>query len=350
MKSFASDNNSGIHPQIMQAIIDANDEHALGYGDDLWTQTAESAVKNELGKDVEPLFVFNGTGSNVVALQLMTRSYNSILCAETAHIYVDECGAPVKMTGAQIRPIATKDGKLTPELIKPYLIGFGDQHHSQPSAIYISQSTELGTIYSIDELKAITALAHQHGMHVHMDGARIANACAALNVSLREMVTDCAIDTVTLGGTKNGMMMGECVVVLCDDLKPSAKFVRKQSAQLASKMRYLSCQFSAYLTDELWLKNAKHANEMAIILAAGFNQIKGATLTQSLQTNQIFISLPRDLIDILLKHYFFYFWNEANNEVRFVTSYDTYKEDVEDFIAILHHEAGKLGLFIEKED
>ena len=176
MRSFASDNNSGVHPLVMDALNKANSNHALGYGDDQWTQEAIEHIKQAFTNDCEPLFVFNGTGSNVVALQLATRSFNSILCAETAHIYVDECGAPVKMTNSQIRPIQTVDGKLTPELIKPYLHGFGDQHHSQPGVIYLSQCTELGTIYTQDELKAITALAHSHNMYVHMDGARIANA------------------------------------------------------------------------------------------------------------------------------------------------------------------------------
>ena len=199
MRSFASDNNSGVHPAIMEALTRANRDHALGYGDDLWTEEAVRKIKETFVADCEPLFVFNGTGSNVIALQLMTRPYNSILCAETAHIYVDECGSPVKMTGCQIRPIATPDGKLTPQLITPYLHGFADQHHSQPGAIYLSECTELGTIYTPDELKAITSLAHQYGMRVHMDGARIANACASLGLSLRALTVDCGIDVLSFG-------------------------------------------------------------------------------------------------------------------------------------------------------
>ena len=209
MRSFASDNNSGVHPAVMEALVQANQDHALGYGDDLWTKEAVRKIKETFGSDCEPLFVFNGTGSNVVALQLMTRPYNSVLCAETAHIYVDECGSPVKLTGCQIRPIATSDGKLTPELILPYLHGFGDQHHSQPGAVYLSQCTELGTIYTPDELKAITSLAHRYGIRVHMDGARIANACAALGLSLKALTVDCGVDVLSFGGTKNGLMMGE---------------------------------------------------------------------------------------------------------------------------------------------
>ena len=281
------------------------------------------------------MFVFNGTGSNVIALQLLTRPYNSIICAETAHIYVDECGSPVKMTGCQIRPVATPDGKLTPELIAPYLHGFGDQHHSQPGAVYLSECTELGTIYTPEELRAITSLAHQHGMRVHMDGARIANACAALGLSLKALTVDCGIDVLSFGGTKNGLMMGECVIVFDDSLKAEARFVRKQSAQLASKMRYLSCQFTAYLTEELWLKNAMHANAMAKRLYEALKQIPGVRFTQKVESNQLFLTMPRAEIDRMLQSYFFYFWNEEADEIRLVTSFDTTEEDIDTFIRIL---------------
>ena len=265
----------------------------------------------------------------------MTRPYNSILCAETAHIYVDECGSPVKMTGCQIRPIATPDGKLTPQLITPYLHGFADQHHSQPGAIYLSECTELGTIYTPDELKAITSLAHQYGMRVHMDGARIANACASLGLSLRALTVDCGIDVLSFGGTKNGLMMGECVIVFDDSLKSEARFIRKQSAQLASKMRYLSCQFTAYLTNDLWLKNAAHANAMAGKLYRALKELPEVTFTQKPESNQLFLTMPRPTIDRMLESYFFYFWNEANHEIRLVTSFDTTEEDVNQFIRLL---------------
>jgi len=336
MRSFASDNNSGVHPLVMEALVQANRDHAVGYGDDSWTREAVAKIKEAFTPDCEPIFVFNGTGSNIIALQLMTRPYHSIFCAETAHIYVDECGGPVKSTGSQIRPIATKDGKLTPELIKPYLHGFGDQHHSQPGVIYLSQCTELGTIYTPEELKAITALAHQYGMRVHMDGARIANACAALNLSLRELTVDCGIDVLSFGGTKNGLMMGECVVIFDPSLKKEALFVRKQSAQLASKMRYLSCQFTAYLTNDLWLKNATHANAMAMKLYEALNAFPGVRFTQKVESNQLFLTMPRTVIDKLLQSYFFYFWNEDANEIRLVTSFDTTGEDIESFIRKLN--------------
>ncbi|MDL2299431.1 low specificity L-threonine aldolase [Bacteroides sp. OttesenSCG-928-E20] len=336
MRSFASDNNSGVHPLVMDALIRANNNHAVGYGDDSWTKEAINKIREVFTPDCEPFFVFNGTGSNIIALQLLTQPYNSILCAETAHIYVDECGGPVKSTGCQIRPIVTPDGKLTPALIKPYLHGFADQHHSQPGVIYLSQCTELGTVYTPEELKEITSLAHAHQMYVHMDGARIANACAALNLSLRELTVDCGIDILSFGGTKNGLMIGECVVVFDPALRNKALFVRKQSAQLASKMRYLSCQFTTYLTDDLWLKNAAHANRMAEKLYTALKQYPQARFTQKVESNQLFLQLPREVIDELLKTYFFYFWNEEANEVRFVTSFDTTEEDIDAFVNLIY--------------
>lgn len=332
MRSFASDNNSGVHPLVMEALFQANKDHALGYGDDKWTAEAVTKIKAHFTSDCEPLFVFNGTGSNVIALQILSRPYHSILCAETAHIYVDECGGPVKSTGCQIRPIQTTDGKLTPELILPYLHGFGDQHHSQPGVIYLSQCTELGTVYTPQELKAITQLAHAHGMRVHMDGARIGNACAALNLSLRELSVDCGIDVLSLGGTKNGLMMGECVIVFDASLKQEAIFYRKQSAQLASKMRYLACQFTAYLSDDLWLKNAAHANAMANKLYVALSSFSCVKFTQKVESNQLFLTMPRTIIDKLLQTYFFYFWDEDADEVRLVTSFDTTEEDIDAFI------------------
>lgn len=239
------------------------------------------------------------------------------------------------VSSTQIRPIATSDGKLTPELMQPYLHGFGDQHHSQPRALYISQCTELGTIYTPEELKRLTDFAHLNGMYVHMDGARIANACAALHLSLKELTVDCGIDILSFGGTKNGLMMGECVIIFNKDLQREARYVRKQSAQLASKMRYLSCQFTAYLTNDLWLKNAAHANAMAGKLYQALKELPEVTFTQKPESNQLFLTMPRPAIDRMLEFYFFYFWNEANNEIRLVTSFDTTEEDVNQFIRLL---------------
>lgn len=332
MRSFASDNNSGVHPSVLNALIKANEGHALGYGNDPWTEEANLLFKKFFGQECETFFVFNGTGSNIVALQLMTKSYNSIICPETAHINVDECGAPVKSTSCQIFSIPTLDGKLTPELIKQKLHGFDDQHHSQPGVIYISQCTELGTVYTIEEIKAITSLAHQYNMYVHMDGARLANAASYLDLSLKALTTDCDVDILSFGGTKNGLMMGESVVILNPVFQDKAKFIRKQSAQLASKMRYLSVQFTTYLTDDLWLKNATQANKMAGKLSEGLLKFPGISFTQKIESNALFLTLPREIIDKLLEKWFFYFWNEDKNEIRLVTSFDTSEEDVEVFL------------------
>lgn len=332
MRSFASDNNSGVHPSIMEALAKANDNHAVGYGDDPWTVEAVAKIREAFTPDCDAYFVFNGTGSNVTALQAITRPFNSILCADTAHIAVDECGSPAKMTGCQLVCIPTPDGKLTPELIKPHLVGFGDQHHSQPGAIYISQCSELGTIYTPEELKALTSLAHEHGIKVHMDGARLSNACAALHLSLKALTADCGIDILSFGGTKNGLMLGECVVVFDDEAKKYAKFYRKQSAQLASKLRYLSCQFTAYLEHGLWLTNAQHANKMAMKLHDALSQFLSIRFTQKMESNQLFLSMPRPMIEYLQQKYFFYIWNEANNEIRLVTSFDTQEEEIDELI------------------
>ncbi|MBN2661065.1 MAG: aminotransferase class V-fold PLP-dependent enzyme, partial [Tannerellaceae bacterium] len=247
MRSFASDNNSGVHPLVMDAVIKANENHAVGYGDDPWTAAAVTKIKEIFGEKASPFFVFNGTGANSVALQAVTRSFNSILCAETAHINVDECGAPGRMTGCAIVTIPTPDGKLTPELIKPHLHNFGVCHHSQPKVVYISQVTELGTVYTIEEVKAIADLLHAHNMYLHMDGARLANACAFLNCSMKQVTVNAGVDVLSFGGTKNGMMMGEAVVAFSPDIAENLMYFRKQSAQLASKLRYLSAQFIPYL-------------------------------------------------------------------------------------------------------
>lgn len=334
MRSFASDNNSGVHPEVMAAIIEANRDHAAGYGDDRWTEQAEECVKKVFGREAHPFFLFNGTGANSVALQAVTRSYNSILCASTAHIYVDECNAPARMTGCQLIPVDTPDGKLTPELLRPHLSHFGDCHHAQPGAVYIAQATELGTLYTVEEVRALAALAHGHGMKLHMDGARLANACAALGCTLREATVDAGVDILSLGGTKNGMMMGEAVVAFDAAVAADIKYYRKQSAQLASKMRYLSAQFIPYL-DGLWLRNAKHANAQARRLADRLGRLPQLRITQPVETNQLFVSMPRPVIERLAEHYFFYVWNESADEVRFVTSWDTTDEDMDGLVETL---------------
>ena len=335
MKSFASDNNSGVHPRIMQAIIDANQGHALGYGADDWTEEADEIFRQIFGEDVQPYYVFNGTGSNIVVLQALTRSYGSIICAATAHIHTDECGAPEKATSAVLKPVSTPDGKLTPELVAQELHGFGVQHHSQPQVISISQSTEMGTVYTVEELKALCDYAHARGLYVHMDGSRLANACAHLGVGLRELSLDCGVDVLSLGGTKNGMMMGEAIISFHPDLNDSLMYLRKQSAQLYSKMRYLSAQFTAYFKDDLWLQNAKHANAMAQYLADKLRILPEVHFTQKVEANSLFLIMPEEVIDRITEDYFFYVWDEITYEARLVCSWDTTPSDVDDFTNFL---------------
>ncbi len=337
MKSFASDNNSSVHPLVMQVLVQANEGHALGYGDDSWTTRATELVKNQFSRPCEPLFVFNGTGSNTMALQLMTRPYHIIFCAETGHIAVDECGAPGKGTGCFIRTISTTDGKLTPALLEPYMTNFGVEHHSQPGAVYISQCTELGTIYKPHEIKELCDYAHRHGLMVHMDGARISNAAAALGVSIDEVSGSCGIDTLTLGGTKNGLMGAECVVIFNPQLVKESRYARKQSCQLASKMRYISAQFLPFLTQHLWRDCANHANKMAAKLHEALSQMPDVTFTQPVESNQLFLTMPIEKSRKLHDKYYFYYWNEAIGELRLVTSWDTTEEDVCQFIEYLRN-------------
>ena len=332
MRSFGSDNNSGVHPCIMEALTAANSDHAIAYGDDPWTAEAAAVVRELLGEEaIEPFFLFNGTGANVVALQACTLPFHSILCVATAHIAVDECGAPVKLTGASLKEIDTPDGKLTPELVRPHLHGFGFEHHSQPRVIAISQTTELGTAYTTDEVRALADLAHAHGMILFVDGTRIANACAQLNVSLREMTIDCGVDLFTLGGTKNGLMFGEVLVPLREELAQHIRYYRKQTTQLYSKMRYIAAQFIPYLREGLWLENARRSNAAAQMLYDEMRGVKGLEITQKVESNAIFFILPKSITDRLRERYFFYDWDESRNEMRLVCSWDTTEEDIRQF-------------------
>lgn len=268
-------------------------------------------------------------GVNSVALQALTRSFHSIICTSTAHIYVDECGAPARMTGCTVTPVDTPDGKLTPELIRPHLHNFGVCHHPQPKAVYISQVSELGTVYTVDEVKAIADLVHEYGMYLHMDGARLANACVYLDCSMKELTVDAGVDILSFGGTKNGMMMGEAVIAFRPELAENLPYFRKQSAQLASKQRYLSTQFLPYLEREVWYNNARNANEKAKEIVAVLNKYPEINFTQKPESNQLFFTMPREAAKELEKEYFFYYWNEAITEVRLVTSWDTTTDDIE---------------------
>lgn len=336
MRSFGSDNNSGVHSDIMQALIDANIDHTVAYGDDKWTKEAKEIICGMLGdQEIEPYFMFNGTGANVVALQACTLPFHLIICASTAHIAVDECGAPVKLTGAQLKEIQTPDGKLTPELIKPHLHGFGFEHHSQPKVIAISQTTELGTAYTTGEIKALADLAHQHDMYLFVDGTRISNACAYFNVSIREMTIDCGVDIFTLGGTKNGLMFGEVLIPVNKLLAKNIKYYRKQTSQLYSKMRFISAQFIPYIKSNIWIDNAAKSNMAAKILESEMRKIKGVVITQPVESNAVFFILPVEITNKLREKYFFYDWDISRNEMRLVCSWDTTDNDIHSFIEYL---------------
>lgn len=318
-RGFASDNNSGIHPEILNALSAANEGHAVGYGGDDFTKMAIERFRQEFGEQTDVYFVFNGTGANVLSLSTLTASFHSVICAETAHIQVDECGAPEKFTGCKLLPAETIKGKITPDGILKYLHGFDFEHHSQPKVISISQVTELGTVYSVEEIKTITTLAHQYGLFVHMDGARLANAAVALDLSFRAFTVDAGIDVLSFGGTKNGMMMGEAVLFFNPELSKNAKYIRKQSMQLFSKMRFVSAQFLAYLNDDLWKRNASHSNRMARLLEQEVQKIPAIQLTQEVEANGVFAIVPSGIIAQLQEKYFFYMWDESRSEVRWMT-------------------------------
>jgi threonine aldolase len=334
-RSFASDNNAGVHPRVMQAIAAANDGHVIAYGDDLYTARALEKFHEHLGKDVEVFFVFGGTGANVLGLKAITQSHQAIICAETAHINVDECGAPEKFTGCKLLPVATPDGKIRVEQIKPLLHGVGFEHHVQPRVVSISQATEMGTVYTQREMKELAVFAHDHDMLLHVDGARIANAAASLNVKLKAITRDAGVDVLSFGGAKNGMMYGEAVVFFDKTLAKDFKYTRKQGTHLPSKMRYISAQFEALLTGELWRRNAEHANRMAQLLAQELGRIPQFKITQKVEANGVFAVVPKKYIAKLQKKYFFYVWNEQTSEVRFMTSFDTTEEDIKDFVTLV---------------
>lgn len=334
MKTFASDNYSGIHPNILESIILANSEHAISYGDDFYSLQAQQLFESLLGK-VQVHFTFNGTGANVVCLKCCTLPYQAIICAETAHINADECGAPTQSIGASLITIATTDGKLTPEIIKPFLSRKGNVHNTQPKVISISQSTELGTVYSIPELKELCDFAHINNMYVHMDGARIANAVASLNVDLKTATVDCGVDIMSFGGTKNGLLIGEAVLIFNEELKQHAAFYQKQSAQLFSKNRFIASQFIALLSNNLWLEMAKHANKMANYLSTEVQKINGVSVTRETNANAVFAIIPNHAILALQERFRFYIWNETTNELRWMCSFDTTEYEVRNFVSYL---------------
>lgn len=339
-RGFGSDNHSGISPEILKAIADANVDHALAYGDDEYCSRVEDLFRSYFGNQAQVYFVFNGTGANVLSIDTLCRSHHAVVCAESAHINVDECGAPQRIVGCKLLTVPTPDGKLTPELVKTQLHGFGFEHHSQPRAISITQSTELGTLYTLEEIKALADLAHSYNMYLHVDGARLANAAVAMGCTFKEMTTDLGVDILSFGGTKNGMMMGESVVVLNPALDVELKYRRKQMSQLCSKMRFIAAQYEAYLTTGLWRRNAEHSNHMAQLLYNAVKDIPQVEVQYPVQVNSVFVKLPHDVWTGLQQDYFFYDWDEANDIVRWMCSFDTTEQDIQDFVAALKRRIG----------
>jgi threonine aldolase len=332
-RGFASDNNAGIHPDILAAIAAANHGHVHGYGDDPYTERAVAQFKRHFGHDTAAFLMFNGTGANVAALSAMVPAWGAVICAQSAHINVDESSAPERFIGCRLVDVPTPDGKLTIDAIRANIMRIGDVHHVQAGAILITQTTELGTLYSVDEIRALCDFAHAHGLLTIMDGARISNAAAALNLPFRAFTRDAGIDVLTFGGTKIGLMLGEAVLFFKPELARNFHFIRKQAMQLESKMRFLACQFEALLAGDLWLRNAAHANAMAHRLAAALTGVPGLRLTQPVQANAVFAVIPRRHIATLQERFFFYEWNEAIDEVRWMTAWDTTEADVDAFAA-----------------
>jgi len=330
-RGFASDNNSGVHPAVMEEIMRVNHGHTVGYGSDPFTARAIDLLRKELGDDSEISFVFTGTAANVLGLAGVTRSWNSVITASSAHIEEDECGAPEKFTGCKVLTVDTPDGKLRPDLLRRHMHGFGFEHHSQPAVISVSQSTEMGTVYSVREILDLSGFAHENNMLLHMDGARLANAAVSLGLPFRAFTTDAGVDVLSFGGTKNGMMYGEAVCFLRPGLAEGFKYLRKQGMQLASKMRFIAAQYIAYLNEDLWKVCAKHANTMALELEKRIRTVEGVTITQKVESNGIFVIMPEDVAERLRREYFFYPWNEEISEYRLMTSWDTTSDDITQF-------------------
>jgi threonine aldolase len=334
-RSFASDNNANVHPEVLEAIARANRGHVVGYGDDPYTASAIQRFRDHFGPDVEVFFVFNGTAANVLSLQALTRPYHAVLCPEVSHIYNDECGAPEKFTGCKLIPLPAPDGKLTVSTAAHAYHGIGDQHHVQPRVVSITQSTEMGTIYKPAEVEALARFAHDLQMFLHMDGARISNAAAAQNLTLRQATRDLGVDVLSFGGTKNGLIGAEAVVFFRPELAADFLFIRKQGMQLASKMRFMAAQMEALLTGDLWKRNAGQANRMAKLLHQQIQNIRGVKIVYPVEANGVFAQIPPAAIPKIQENYFFYVWSEEESVVRWMCSFDTTEEDVLQFAEVV---------------
>ncbi len=335
-RGFASDNNAAVHPSILEAIYRANKGHVVGYGDDQYTKEAKELIKHEFGAHADVYFVFNGTGANVLSIAAAASSFQSVICAETSHIHEDECGAPEKFSGSKLLPVHASDGKLTPELIATQMKGINFVHHVQPRIVSITQSTELGTVYTVDEIKRIAQYAHQNNMILHMDGARIYNAAVHLKKDLKALTCDAGVDILSLGGTKNGIMMGEAVLVFNKVLTPDIHYYHKQSMQLASKMRFIAVQYQALLQNGLWHKNASHANQMAEYLKEKTEPLNEISIVYPVESNAVFAKIPKDIIPSLQEKFFFYVWDDRESIVRWMTSFDTEREDIDELVKLIN--------------
>ena len=331
--SFASDNSAGVHPDVLKAIVDANVGHVPAYGDDPYTARAVAQFRRVFGEDTEVFFVYGGTGANVLAIRAVTESYNSVLCTESAHIHVDECGAPEKFTGCKLLTVPTAEGKLRAEDVHPFMRGLGIEHHAQPRVVSITQATELGTVYRPEEIRALADTVHEHGLVLHMDGARIANAAVSLGCSLKAITADAGVDLLSFGGTKNGLLGGEALVFLRPEFATNFRFLRKQAMQLASKMRFIAVQFDTLLRDDLWRRNAEHANRMARTLHDAMVDVPQVRITHPVEANAVFAEVPSRHIAALQAESFFYVWDERTSEVRWMTAYDTTEDDIRAFAA-----------------
>ena len=339
MRSFVSDNAAPIHPAILQAVIDANKDNAIAYGDDPWTERAIEAFRTIFGQQTDVYLTYNGTGANVIGLASVLRPFEAVVCADTAHLQTDECGALERFAGSKILPVAARDGKISPDSVAAVIANLTEQHHVRPRAISISQASEFGTVYSLDELRALSAFAKKHNLILHMDGARIANAVVALDCSLRDATVNAGVDILTFGGTKNGLMCGEAILFFDPRLHAqSAAYVRKQASQLASKMRYISAQFEALLRDDLWRRNAAQANAMAKLLERHLAAIPSIRITRPVQSNAVFVTMPRDVIPRVQRASYFYVFDEKLPEVRWMASFDTNEDDVAAFARLLASE------------
>lgn len=335
-RHFASDNYAGVHPEILQALADANGGHQVAYGEDVYTERLQQVARRHFGDQAGIWPVWNGTGANVLSLQALLPRWGAVVCAETAHINTDENAAPERVAGLKLLTVPTPDGKLTPELIDRQAWGFGDEHRAQPAAVSITQTTELGSLYTAEQIRAVAEHAHSLGLMVHLDGSRISNAAAALGTDLRSFTTDVGVDVVSLGGTKNGAMGAEAVAILNPELGDlGMPFLRKMNMQLASKMRFVAAQLIALYSGDLWLRSAQQANAMAARLAAAVGGVQGVTVTQQVEANAVFAVLDRVAADRLREQYRFYDWNQATGEVRWMCAWDHTEDDVDSFVAAL---------------